>query len=94
MNWILFAIIVILQGLDVYTTHQALAKAGNMEANKIMARLMSLLGVLPALILTKSIFCTVLVWAVLYVPSLYLSVALGVIAVGYSFVVINNFRRL
>jgi len=100
MNWILFALIGVLQALDVYITWQALQNPGNMEANKIMARLMAWIGVLPALIATKLLFLILLAAAVLLI-SIYgaaqayiLTCAMGLIVFGYALVVGNNLRRL
>lgn len=100
INWTLLALITALQVLDVYTTWRALQNPGNVEANKIMARLMAWMGVLPALIATKLLFLIILVagvlWTSFYAASLWyiLTCALGLILGGYALVVGNNFRRL
>ncbi len=93
MNWILFAIIVILQGLDVYSTVQALKIPGNYEANKLMSWIMVKMGVIPALVLTKLTLCILLATAIYFYSSVYLTGVLVTTAVGYSAVVISNFRR-
>lgn len=92
-DWILFAIIVIFQGLDIITTYCALLRPGNYEANKIMSWLMGAIGVLPALIIPKAFFCGGLAAVVVYAPSLWLTIALGVISAGYGIVVVNNYRK-
>jgi len=98
INWILFALIGALQALDIYTTWRALQIPGNIEANKIMARLMAWIGVLPALIATKLLFLILLAAAVLW-TSFYgaqayiLTCAMGLIVFGYALVVGNNLRR-
>jgi len=103
IDWMLFVVIFILQGLDVYTTHWVLMKSGNIEANKFLARLMSVLGVLPALLITKAVFLAVLGAAIAYAQAQpgygagsisVLTVALVVIWAGYAAVVFNNFRRM
>ncbi len=100
INWILLAMITVLQALDVYTTWRALRNPGNCEANKIMARLMAWIGVLPALIVTKLLFIVILAAAVLW-TSLYaaayayiLTCTLCLVLGGYALVAGNNFRRL
>ena len=93
INWILFANIVIFQGLDIFTTYRALKKPGNYEANKIMAWLMGAVGVVPALIIPKALFCGGLAAAVVYAPSIWLTITLGVISAGYGILVVNNYRK-
>lgn len=93
MDWLLLGIIIVLQGLDIYTTRRALQKSC-VESNPIMAWLMKRLGILPALLMTKFGFCAFLVAAIIYWPSYALTCVLGLIIAGYALVVGNNFRRL
>lgn len=94
MIWILFVALVVLQIFDVVTTRLALAGAKNREANKIVALLMSKIGVMPALVLLKAMLISGFLAAVLLAPSIDLIVALVVIDALYVCVVINNFRLL
>ena len=93
INWILFAIVVILQGLDAWSTALALKKPGIIEGNKLVAWMMNRIGVLPALLIIKTLFCGALAGAVFYAPSVYLTVMLAAVIAAYGVIVVNNFRK-
>lgn len=93
ITWILFALIVILQGLDIYTTMQALKKPGVVEGNKVVAWIMGKVGVLLALFIIKLVFCALLATVIFFVVSMWLTVVLAIIVTGYSYVVWSNVRK-
>jgi len=68
--WILFAIMLILQVMDFYSTKRIIDRGGHEEA-KIMIWLMSKLGINLAMILTKSILCISLVVLIYYLEKPY-----------------------
>ena len=93
INWILFAIVVILQVLDSYSTIRALKKPGVSEANPALAWLMGKIGIVAALVLIKGLLCVIIAAAIYWYPSGYLMGVLVGIVVVYAAVVINNFRK-
>ena len=91
-------LIIALQIADIVTTHLALTSGKGTEGNGLLAWLMVRIGVLPTLVLTKGLlFGWVLGWAYLLpeisVHPVWLA-ALGVMAVGYLFVIVSNLRVL
>jgi len=91
--WILLISIAILQGFDIATTEIALKK-GAVEANKLMAWLMNRVGVIPALVLSKTTLLAMLLVAATYAPSTWLTCVYILIVAGYACVVINNMRHI
>jgi hypothetical protein len=89
--WILFAAVALLQILDVITTIRAF-KRGAKEANKIMAWLMGKIGVVPALIATKTAFIAVLLVAIIYAPSSFLGAVLAATCGFYAWIVYRNHK--
>lgn len=93
INWILFAIVVILQVLDSCSTIKALSKPGIREANPALAWLMGKIGIVLALVLIKGLLVVIIAAAIYWYPSGSLTTALAGIVVVYVAVVINNFRK-
>jgi len=93
MKYLLMAFIA-LQIADIWTTHKCLQRPDRKEANKVIAWLMSKMGVLPALIALKvPIICAVgYVTLCLSVP--WWPIALVMLCVFYAAVVVNNIRLL
>ncbi len=83
MIW--FYILCALQVADIYTT-QRILKNGGREINPVMAKLFDKFGVMPSLIVTKSL----LLAAVFYADIL----AIQVLCAIYSCVIIFNLRSL
>ena len=84
MNTVFLVIFVVLQGLDIWTTHKAL-KMGKREANPFLARLFEYFNPIKVMVLVKSV-ALVLLW---YVNFWFLTAALCVM---YLWVVDNNRR--
>jgi hypothetical protein len=93
-NWILFALVVVLQGIDAYSTWLILSKPGGKELNKIMSFLMEKIGILPALLLTKGVFCAVLSWVVYFYQTTWMIYLLIAIILGYSWVIWHNAKEV
>ena len=89
IDLILFALVVIAQAADVYTTNQALKRPGAVEANKVVAFLMDKLG---------GFWWLVKAPVVLAVGALFLTDNAGAvplscaIIVGHGFIAYNNYR--
>ena len=83
---IALAAAILTQILDGVSTYRALRRGGVHEGNPVMSWLMNLIGIAPALVLTKGLIIELLVlaWAHGY------ETALWVIAAGYVAVVANN----
>lgn len=88
VNLLIF-FIVLLQALDLWTTYKIL-KGGGRELNPFLNKLFSAIGVLPGLILAKSVFVLLVFIYGNTVPY----VVLILILVGYTVVVTNNFKVL
>jgi len=84
MNTVFLVIFVVLQGLDIWTTHKAL-KMGKREANPFLARLFEYFNPIKVMVLVKSV-AVILLW---YVGFWFLTAALCVM---YLWVVDNNRR--
>jgi len=84
MNTVFLVIFVVLQGLDIWTTHKAL-KMGKREANPFLARLFEYFNPVKVMVLVKSV-AVILLW---YVGFWFLTAALCVM---YLWVVDNNRR--
>ena len=92
---IVFFIFVVLQVLDVISTHLALKRPGIMEKNPVMRRLMEAVGILPAMIAVKATTVLIVAGVFLFIPAVRLGMAigLGLASVFYSIVVVNNFKN-
>ena len=90
--YILVAIVIIQQVLDMWTTIKALETGRAREANGPLRKLMDKVGVTPALLLVKVPFCLML----LLVPAAtwYWYGVLGLLAAGYTWLLYNNFTVL
>ena len=88
INYILFAIFVVLQCGDAWTTIQCLKSGKGHEANVLMAWLFSKIGMVQALMITKVGICGV-AWILKDI-----ALAIGVIDVLYAYVVYQNYRIL
>jgi len=90
VEWILLAIIILLQVVDTVTT-ATLLKQGCYEWNPLQKWLMDRLGVLPSLIATKLVFvggCFLCAW---YAElAIYFKVALYLFAIIFVYVCANN----
>lgn len=81
---ILFAMLCALSLADCWTTYIALKSGKGRELNKVLAWLMDKIGMVPALVLIKGIFLTVVY---LYCMNF---IALGIVIAMYVAVVGNN----
>lgn len=94
---ILFGLFCVLQVADIATTMTVLNRGGH-ELNPFLARLMSGIGALPAMILAKGLIIAVLavvIWYA-YVRSNQLQygiVALALLDAFYVFIVARNIRQ-
>lgn len=88
MTFDLVRILLVLQVLDIISTVLALRRPGTVEANPLLAPLFKRFGVLPVLLVAKSVVCALL-WQ--YRADLPLWLLLPMCA-GYAYIVINNFQ--
>jgi len=93
MEYAIFAIFVILQVLDIYSTVKALGVGGR-EANPFVKKIMDLIGVLPALVILKVIVIVLIVASYIYFPleRTILSILIGIVCIGYAYIVYMNFK--
>ena len=91
MIWILFALFIVVQVLDIYTTVHVLL-AGAREANPLMHWLMERIGMVPALIVGKAIVVAIVLAAVLYAPSTHLTLAVAIVDCLYAGACLHNYR--
>ena len=91
--YILTAYICLLQFADIFTTNIAL-RTSNVETNKIIATLMLMIGIMPALIVSKTIVIVTLIYGVMHnwFTSDYGVALLVFLAIFYSGVIVNNAR--
>lgn len=87
----LIILFVLLQVLDAITTWKCLQLKGRYEANPVMSKLMSKIGVVKALVLAKSLVIA-LVTVLAYKGYINLS-AMSAICMLYIAVVINNAKQ-
>jgi hypothetical protein len=94
---ILVLIIVVLQLLDIYTT-DAILDLGGKELNPVLDKFFKIVGVLPGLLISKTIFVGVLFYYYITNRNLLVSTEgiLTLIAISaiYSYIVRNNFKVL
>ena len=88
----LIAVAVIQQVLDAWSTVKALETGRAMEANAPLRRLMDKVGVVQALAIVKIPMIAILV--LLPEPTMAWYISLGVIVIGYAFLLANNYRVL
>jgi len=92
MLTIVLAIVFILfQSADVYSTHKTLSSGKGVEANPVMKYLMSKLGVLHSLVITKIALAVVLLVVDMLVPDSTLYTLIGANTV-YALVLWNNYH--
>lgn len=87
----LFALIVALNLADVYTTYRVLSRGGT-EKNPLMAKVFSLVGFLPGLLLVKAVILAALWWAFVHQGlqgSFFIGLLVLICAV-YIWVVVHN----
>ncbi len=87
------ALLVLLQLLDIYTTHRIL-ECGGRELNKPLAWLMGRLGVVPGLLVVKVPVVAVMLWACWDVAAPWGLVGLAVCCVIYVAVVWHNLLQM
>lgn len=88
----LIAMAVVQQLLDMWTTIKALETGRAREANKPLERLMDKVGVTPALAIVKLPMIAILI--LIPEATIVWYVGLGVIVVGYTWLLYNNFTVL
>jgi len=86
MNYILFAIFVILQGLDFWTTYKCLTINKGHEGNPIVAFGISKIGLVPALTIYK-LLAVVVGWFVKDVL-----IAIAILDVVYIYIIYSNYK--
>jgi len=86
MNYILFAIFVILQGLDFWTTYKCLTLNKGHEGNPIVAFGISKIGLIPTLAIYKSL-AVVIGWFVKDVL-----IAIAILDVVYIYIIYSNYK--
>lgn len=89
-----FALLTVLQALDVYTTNRALA-IGARELNPVLAWLFARAGVLPVLITMKLVLLALVgaVWRWCPEPRLTIASLIAACA-AYTLVAVHNFQQL
>ena len=92
---VVFFVFVVLQVLDVISTHLALKRPGVVEKNPVMWRFMEAIGILPAMIAVKAITILIVSGVYFLTPALRIgaAVGLGIASVFYVVVVVNNFKN-
>jgi len=88
MNYILFAIFIILQFLDFWTTYHVIKSGKGHEGNPVMAWLFSKIGVIGGFALVK-VLAIVAMW---FVKDVLFAISL--INIIYVYVVYMNYRIL
>jgi len=86
INYILFAIFVILQCGDFWTTYQCLKSDKGHEGNPIVAFGISKIGLIPALAIYKSL-AVVIGWFVKDVL-----IAIAILDVVYTYIIYSNYK--
>lgn len=94
MFTILFITFVLLNIGDGITTYYALRSKNNHEANKIMAWLMSKIGVLPALILVKTVGVCIMYYLMSYLDHTVQIDLMFIFNLVYGYVVYHNYRLI
>ena len=89
--WALFALIVILQLLDIISTLRAF-RAGAIEGNPIVAWIIDKLGVIPGLVVAKAATLAGVLAVMIIAPPPLPLILLLVVAAVYAWFVVRNFR--
>lgn len=91
--YIVYGIFVVINILDCVTTIRAL-KNGATEANPMMKKAMTIIGVIPALVIMKIIALGVVAAAYVFVPLVrdWMPIIVVLLCVAYTAVVLNNYR--
>lgn len=94
IKWAMMSMFVLLQVFDVYSTVTAL-DLGGIEVNKIMSWVMTKIGTVPALLLTKVAVVAIL-WTISVrdAESSTMAVILAGLNCLYSWVAVNNYRAI
>lgn len=92
---ILILVLIVLQLLDIYSTYNIL-KLGGKELNPLLAKLFELIGVMPGLVLAKTIFIGILLYFYITKQETIqvLITPLILISIVYAYIVQNNFKVL
>lgn len=87
--YFLYALFAVLQVADLTTTVIAIKKGGG-EGNKILASLMNKVGVLPALLVVKTLLVAIVYLVVAYVSHPWAEALISAFIALYVWVVVNN----
>ena len=97
MDILLIIALLVLQGLDIYTTYKVISSGKGYEANPVIAWVIAKLGLLRGLITAKVVIfipCIFLFWFIHLAAPITLLIMLGVLVLIYSWVVYNNYKIL
>ena len=97
MNILLIIVLLVLQGLDIYTTYKVISSGKGYEANPVMAWVISKLGLLKGLVIAKrTIFtpCLFGFWFIHLTAPITLLLVLGLLTFIYSWIVYHNYKVL
>jgi len=94
MIYILFALFVILQFLDFWTTYNVIKSGKGHEANPIMAWVFAKIGIIEGFAFIKTIMLIIVGYIVYTVPVNASIFALTIFNVLYAYVVYQNYRIL
>ena len=89
VNYLIFVLIV-LQLVDIVTTHMAIKNGKGTEGNGLLAPLFKRFGLVPTLIMVKGTFIGLLIWGA---PQVAVE-ALSLLVAFYVFVIVNNMKVL
>ena len=94
MIYILFALFVILQFLDFWTTYNVITSGKGHEGNPIMAWLFAKIGIIEGFAFIKTVMLIIVGYIVYTVPVNASIFALTIFNVLYAYVVYQNYRIL
>jgi len=89
----LFVLFVVLQVVDIYLTYRVLSCSGR-EENKVMAFLIAKLGLLPGLIIPKSVAVLIIGYVTFYAAPDWWIYALGALCTWYVGVSAYNKKQV
>jgi len=89
-----FSLLLALQILDIITTSRAIDSGKAVEGNPIVKAMMRALGMLPALIISKTVTMSVLGSIAWFYPSWLLCGCLGVLILLYTWAVLGNWKLM
>ena len=93
LNIVLFVTLAALQILDTILTKTLIQSGNGKEANPIMAKLMALFGLMPALIISKACAMAIVYYCIVYLTPVLVSVCcLIAFNALYLWVVGNNYK--